>query len=61
MYGRLKDVLIIILFDTGASHSFISTTCVHTLELPIQRAESGLVVPTPLGGSALVNQVYPNL
>ena len=32
--GEILDTPIVVLFDTGASHSFISELCVHTLSLP---------------------------
>ncbi|XP_057791063.1 uncharacterized protein LOC131008187 [Salvia miltiorrhiza] len=34
--GELEGVTIVILFDTGASHSFISIPCVDTLELNVE-------------------------
>ncbi|XP_057779901.1 uncharacterized protein LOC130998501 [Salvia miltiorrhiza] len=59
--GELKGVPIVILFDTGASHSFISHTCVDTLELNIEPAQLQLRVATPLGKVTTVTHVCLNL
>ncbi|XP_057786365.1 uncharacterized protein LOC131003829 [Salvia miltiorrhiza] len=59
--GELKGVPIVILFDTGASHSFISYTCVDTLELNVEPAQLQLRVATPLGKVTTVTHVCPNL
>ncbi|XP_057782057.1 uncharacterized protein LOC130999990 [Salvia miltiorrhiza] len=59
--GELKGVPIVILFDTGTSHSFISYTCVDTLELNVEPAQLHLRVATPLGKVTTVTHVCPNL
>ncbi|XP_057807569.1 uncharacterized protein LOC131022138 [Salvia miltiorrhiza] len=59
--GELKGVPIVILFDTGASHSFISHTCVDTLELNVEPAQLHLRVATPVGKFTTVTHVCPNL
>jgi hypothetical protein len=46
-----------VLFDTGASHSFISTTCVASLELETMKAVQTLRVASPLGGFVSVNKI----
>ncbi|XP_058189421.1 uncharacterized protein LOC131307009 [Rhododendron vialii] len=38
------------LFDSGASHSFISTTCVTTLGLETESLKTAMHVTSPLGG-----------
>ena len=45
------------LFDTGASHSFISELFVNTLRLEIQLFCPPLILMTPMGGHALVFSV----
>ena len=36
-----------VLYDSGASHSFISYSCVTTLQLPISELPYDLLVTTP--------------
>ncbi|XP_028087433.1 uncharacterized protein K02A2.6-like [Camellia sinensis] len=46
-----------ILFDSGASHSFISTSCVKSLGLKCEPLETTLRVASPLGGSIRVGLI----
>ena len=39
-----------VLFDSGATHSFISFDCAKKLKLPVQELEFELVVSTPTEG-----------
>ncbi|XP_057802836.1 uncharacterized protein LOC131018132 [Salvia miltiorrhiza] len=55
------DVPIIALFDTGASHSFISHAACKRLELTPQLAETTLEVSTPGGGRLAAKDVISNL
>ncbi|XP_057811727.1 uncharacterized protein LOC131025965 [Salvia miltiorrhiza] len=55
------DVPIIALFDTGASHSFISHAACKRLELTAQLAETTLEVSTPSGGRLAAKDVISNL
>ncbi|XP_042043712.1 uncharacterized protein LOC121789300 [Salvia splendens] len=48
--GKIQQLPIIVLFDTGASHSFISMSCVNALELPTVKLEPILNVSSPVGG-----------
>ncbi|KAL1533106.1 hypothetical protein AAHA92_33038 [Salvia divinorum] len=52
----LLDMPIVVLFDTGASHSFISLFCVNALKLPIDELEHGMNVSSPVGGLIDVTQ-----
>ncbi|XP_058220362.1 uncharacterized protein LOC131330699 [Rhododendron vialii] len=45
------------LFDSGASHSFISTTCVTALALETEPLSKSTKVVSPTGGSITVNLV----
>ncbi|XP_057793263.1 uncharacterized protein LOC131009877 [Salvia miltiorrhiza] len=49
------------LFDTGASHSFISHAACKRLELTPQLAETTLEVSTPGGGRLAIKDVISNL
>ncbi|XP_057779640.1 uncharacterized protein LOC130998227 [Salvia miltiorrhiza] len=52
---------IIALFDTGASHSFISHAACKRLELTPQLAETTLEVSTPGGGRLAAKDIISNL
>ncbi|XP_042051349.1 uncharacterized protein LOC121796597 [Salvia splendens] len=54
--GTLLNIPIVLLFDTGASHSFISTSCVSTLELTPEPAEPRVTVSSPVGGAIEITQ-----
>jgi predicted aspartyl protease len=45
----LNEHLVIILFDSGASHVFISSTCAKTVMLSMVAAEAPYVISTPRG------------
>ncbi|XP_058208134.1 uncharacterized protein LOC131321144 [Rhododendron vialii] len=46
-----------VLFDSGASHSFIATSFVYALELDIENLDSPLFVETPLGGKSSLSRI----
>ena len=49
------------LFDSGASHSFISTSLVETLHLNTSLVTDPLVVSNPIGGSAHLSMICRDL
>ncbi|XP_057775173.1 uncharacterized protein LOC130994159 [Salvia miltiorrhiza] len=59
--GQLKGVPIIVLFDTGASHSFISYACVDTFELNVEQDKNEMGVMTPLGKGITTKHTCHNL
>ncbi|XP_047961805.1 uncharacterized protein LOC125206607 [Salvia hispanica] len=48
--GKLLDTPIVVLFDMGASHYFISELCVDTLNLPTSKSEHKMMVTSPMVG-----------
>ncbi|KAL1559458.1 hypothetical protein AAHA92_09799 [Salvia divinorum] len=59
--GTLLDMPIVVLFDTGASHSFISQFCVNALNLPVDELEHKMNVTSPVGGLIDVTQSCSNV
>ncbi|XP_058216826.1 uncharacterized protein LOC131327702 [Rhododendron vialii] len=51
------DTCVQALFDSGASHSFISFACVTALALETEPLSTSMKVTSPLGGSIAVNLV----
>ena len=49
------------LFDTGASHSYISTSLVETLRLDTSLVVDPIVVSNPISGSAHLSMVCRDL
>lgn len=49
-----------VLFDSGASHSFISTQCVAQYNMPMILMKNKLLVNSP-GGEMLSRHVCPNV
>ena len=47
----IHDVPVRVLFDTGASHSFVSSDLVDRLELEPERVDRPLVATNPISGS----------
>ena len=47
-----------VLFDYGASHSFITATCVNVLGLKAESLGKLLHVSSPLGVRVRINQIY---
>ena len=46
-----------VLFDSGATHSFISVDCVKKLNLPVRELDVELVVSTPTEGTIITSSV----
>ena len=46
-----------VLFDSGASHSFIAASCVNILGLKVKSLEKPLHVNSPLGVRVRINQI----
>ena len=57
----LFDHPVCTLFDSGASHSFISTSLVETLHLNTSLVVDPIVVSNPIGGSAHLSMVSRDL
>ena len=47
-----------ILFDSGASHSFIDTSCVRELGLEVETLKEPMHVSSPLGTRVSVDLIY---
>ena len=50
----------IVLYDSGATHYFISDLCVNILDLPIFELPYELLVSTPMGSTVLTSTVCLN-
>ena len=48
---------VLVLFDTGASHSFISTSCVNALGLDTEPLDTAMSVGSPLGGKVRIDKI----
>ena len=46
-----------VLFDSGASHSFIAASCVRVLGLEVETLDEPLHVSSPLGTKARINRI----
>ena len=46
-----------VLFDSGASHSFITASCVNVLGLKLESLENPLHVNSPLGIGVRIDQI----
>ena len=46
-----------VLFDSGASHSFIAACCVNVLGLKVESLEKPLHVSSPLGVRVRIDQI----
>ncbi|KAF1862595.1 hypothetical protein Lal_00014135 [Lupinus albus] len=51
----VTDIPLLVLFDSGATHSFISIDCVEKLRLPNELLPFDLVVSTPTSASVVVS------
>ena len=49
-----------VLFDSGASHSFIAASCVNVLGLKVESLEKPLHVSSPLGVRVRIDQICRN-
>ena len=59
--GKLFNTPVMLLFDTGASHSFISANCVTTLKLATKESEHRMEVVSPVGGRIEISRTCSNL
>ena len=59
--GSINSTPVIILFDTGASHSFISETCRLNLELNSEETSESMSVATPSGEAMNTRRMCLNL
>ena len=59
--GSIKNTPVILLFDTGASHSFISEACVKNLDLNPEKTSESMSVATPSGEVMETKHVCLNL
>ena len=50
-----------VLFDSGATHSFISITFAYHANRNTEPLDCYLVVATPMGDNMIVNQVYKSV
>jgi len=58
----INGIPLLVLFDAGATHSFISYSCVRKFKLPVSSLNRNLIVETPTSGSVLISYVcldYP--
>ncbi|XP_028236628.1 uncharacterized protein LOC114415960 [Glycine soja] len=53
----ISQVPLVVLYDSGATHSFISRVCVEKLALPVSSLKFDLIVNTPASGSVLISDV----
>ena len=56
-----RDLPIRVLFDTGASHSFISKELVDALSLNIMGLMTSLRIANPVGGSTTLSLLCENV
>ena len=54
----LSRLWVRILFDSGASHSFIAASCVRELGLEVETLEESMHVSSPLGTRVSVDLIY---
>ncbi|XP_047952402.1 uncharacterized protein LOC125197962, partial [Salvia hispanica] len=59
--GEILNTPVVVLFDTGASHSFISELCVHTLGLSTSESEHRMMVSSPVGGTIEISRTCSNI
>ena len=53
----LSRLQVRVLFDSGASHSFIAASCVRELGLEVETLEEPLYVSSPLGARTSINMI----
>ena len=56
----ISGIPLLVLFNSDATHSFISCSCVERLKLFVSSLNNGLVVETPTSGSVLNSNVCLN-
>ena len=53
----IDQIPLVMLYDSGATHSFIVRACVEKLSLPMSSLKVDLLVNTPTSGSVLTSDV----
>ena len=53
----ISHVPLVVLYDSGGTHSFISRVCVEKLALPVCSLKFDLIMDTPASGSVLTSNV----
>jgi len=56
----IKGKTLNVLYDSGATHSFISNDCVKDMKLPISSLDTNLIISTPTSKSVITNKVCLN-
>ena len=51
------SIWVCVLFDTGATHSFISAFCANALGLKMERVENLLLIESPIGMNSRVDKI----
>ena len=51
------STLVRVLFDTGATHSFISASCANTLGLKMEMVENLLLIESPMGTNSRIDRI----
>ena len=57
----MKGKTLTVLYDLGASHSFIAHSCVTALQIPISELPYDLLVSTPMNEPIRTSQVCMNV
>ena len=58
---EIDGEILTVLYDSGASHSFISRSCVSILQFPISELPYDLLVSTPTNKPIKTSQIYMNV
>ena len=53
----ISQVPLVVLYDSGVTHSFISRVCVEKLALPVSSLKFNLIMDTPASGPVLTSDV----
>jgi len=56
----ISGIPLLVLFDSGVTHSFISCSCVEKIKHFVSSLNKDLLVETPTSGSVLTSNVYLN-
>ena len=58
---EVNGTILTVLYDSGASHSFISCDCMSTLQLPFSELSYELLVSTPTNELVRTNHICMNV
>jgi len=53
----IRGIPLLVLFDSGATHSFISYACVKKFKLPVSPLKTNLVISTPTSDSVVASDI----